>query len=431
MFNEAKIKECLFGLAQFSQSADPNYPVLDSRLTTSITGRSISQVHPLLSVETLYNIAPEFDQYIYPAFDTGIDIFKGKIYEHEGTLYAALVDIKAISNIIAPPFSAFFVVTNPFSAWLYEISSQSAIELATLLLQNKKLAMMTKSLLESMRLYEGGGLYTEREIGRGRFVGFEIEVVPNENILIEINSIGMQVDSELTNFRIYLYHSSQPEPIAIAIVEVTGGLSFGWTTVAGFNLKNLDLTKYDNGGVFYLGYYELDFGSVQAISKRMNIGKRPCMGCDKYNHQAYSTWSKRMMLNSISVDSDYLNPDKTLFDANKVNYHNDRNFGLNFAISIKCDVSEFFCKHKVLFADAYAKLVGVNLMKQIAYSTRINFIPELTRAGAAGELDPTKGSGSLLSDFNKALQAVDYDFSGFDRDCLPCSTRSSVTYGAI
>src|SRR5690606_552132 len=110
----------------------------------------------------------------------------------------------------------------------------------------------------------------------------------------------------------------------------------------------------------------------------------------------------------------------------KVVLSNDRNYGLNMSIATTCDASAFFCRHKVLFADVYAKMVGLNLMKQIAYSTRINAIPEMIRQAAASELDPKKDSGSLQDEFNKALRAVDYDFSGLDSNCLPCSSRGRI-----
>lgn len=430
MFKESVIKECLFGLAQFNQPADPKYPTLDSALTTSLTGRVINRVHPLLSIENLYNVAPEFGAYVYPAWVSGAVLKKGVIVSYNSQLYVTLQALTALQNVTTPDLSASFELSNAFSAWLTDVCQQSAIELATLLIQNKKLDMLTKDILETTLLYQGAGLLTEREVKQGRFVGYIIEMKPNQSLLTVIDSIGIQLDEVLPTLPIYLYHSSKQDPVVVGNISADGALSFKWSSVTGFDLKSVDFTAYDSGGYFYLGYYEDDLGSAQAVAKQMNIS-RPCSLCNRYNNGAYKTWSKRFILGSMYVPASAINVGKTLFDTSAVVINNDRNYGLNLSIYVTCDTSYFFCKHKLLFADAYAKLVGVNLMKQIAYSTRINAIPEMTRATAGSELDPKKDSGSLMDEFNKALKAVNYDFSGLDSDCLPCSSRGRITYGAI
>lgn len=373
MFNESIIKGCFAALGAFSQPIGDGYPALIPALTTSTTGRLINKVHPLLAVETLFAIAPQ---------------------------------------------------TTPegFNNWLLQICEQSAIELVTLLMQNKKLEKLGKDVLESTKLYEGGGLMSSREIKLGRFVGYSIKVNPGQNISVSLQQIGLQTDGSLENMTIYLYRNTQDAPVATGIVNARGGLDFNWTKVTGFNLED--------GGTYYLGYYETDLGTAQAISKSMVVS-RPCSSCNRYNANAYRVWGRRFEIHAINVPSEKLKVTKDLFDESGIVVADDRNYGINLDLTVSCNVSNFFCKQSSLFSDAYVKLVGVNLMKEIAASLRINAIPEMARQTAAAELDPKKGSGSLVDDFNRSLAALDYDFTGFDNDCLPCNTRGKIIYGAI
>lgn len=429
MFNETEIKQCLTSLGHFSQTVDSKYEKIHPSLLTSDTGRIISMVHPMITTENLYSVAPAFKSFDYAVWDADTTYANGESVAFNGVAYIAFNSPSAGMEPSADGAEDFWM--NPFSYWLKTMAEQSAIEMVSNLMKNKKLQHFSKSIIQSLRLYEGGGLLTDREIGRGRFVGYQIEVLANENIVVSIDKIGFQTDAAVS-VPVYLYHSSVAEPLAIKTVSTANSFTFVWNEVEAVSLKNSD--GYDSGGFFFIGYYEDDLVGAQAISKKFDI-TRVCSSCNKFNAESYYSWSKRIKLQAIEVPAEALNDvgegNMHLFDTAEIVYTNDRNYGLNFAITVKCDVTEFFCKHKLIFADLYAKQVAVNLLRTMAYTTRINAVPEIARQTALAELDPKKGSGSLLDDLTKAYEAVDFDTQGYDSECLPCSTKGKISYGAL
>lgn len=433
MFNEQKIVACLNSLVQFENVADPSYGTIDNSLITSDTGRLISSAHPLVTVENLYNVAPEFDKYNYPAWVAGVLLKKGSYVKSAGSLFAVKHDILAADNTVAPVNGPDFELSNPFSAWLTSIKNQSAIELISKLVEMKKLTDAGKTILESTRLYEGGGTFVDRIINKGNFVAFEIQLKPGENLQTVISQIGIQMDG-IVDVPFYLYHTSLSGPLSITPITARGSLDFNWSAVT-LALQSVDYdpaTGHDVGGLFYLGYYQDDLGGVQAINKNFDIGIAPCASCNTYNITAFGKWNKRVRFRSCLVDAMDFVGDRLMFNPQEVEYTPGYNWGINLAISVNCDISNFICKNKLTLADAMVKMCAVNGLKKIAYCTRLNAIAATIKDTAMAELNTDIKSSSYYSEYMAALKAMNIEFSGFDEDCLPCyDRRLRLNYGAI
>lgn len=434
MFSESTIAACILPLVQFSQANDPAYSALDNRLTSSLTGRTVQSAFALCTIENLKNAAPDFTGYTYPAFAQAVDYKKGVMVTYNAVNYVSLIDIPAASNNQNPDASIKWQTSNPFNDWLYQLKYQAAIELCTTLMRNRKLANTSKSLLENTRMYEVGGILTDRIINEGAFVGICLELKPNQNIVNYITQIGIQTDGPVAGLPVYLFHSSRSAPIATMSINAQGGLSFNWTafdTPVAF--KNFDTdpeTGHDVGGRFFLGYYQADLNGVQAIRKQFNMSARPCLTCDGYNLTAYKKWNKFISATTFKVQSEnLLSGDPQLWDLADTEYVYDTNWGFNVAFSVACDVSEFICSNKMLFADSYAQLLALKCAQAMVNSTRINGVSAQTKALAGAELDPKKGSGSLMANYVDSINAIDYDISGFDENCLACTTKGRIGWG--
>lgn len=419
MTNAVEIQKCFAGLVGFFQPDDPTYDNIDTSLTTSLSGKYIQTTHPLCTLENLSNCAPQFDTFTYPAWDNAQNysvntrvVFSGDVYQSKTPVVSGGTDPATNTDGWAK--------IDPFSEWLNRIYKSSCDKITTELLKFKKIKNVGRSILDSQRLYDGFGLPQDRIVKRGRFVGMELSITRIESIQIRLDQIGFQFDTAQT-IELYIYHSSRKQPIAIVPVVLEGGSSFEWHDQTNLILSYLS-KMHDTTGRFYIGYYEDDIDG-QAINRLMNIS-RPCYGCSGYNVNAFNSWSKFLKINTFEVPETALNVDKSLFDLTKISYSTDTNYGLNFSITALCDMTAFFCKNKMLFADALAMQTCLDLLQEIAFNTRINYTSDKIKATAAAELDPDPKSGSFRALFVKSIMALDLDFSGFDSSCLPCNTRS-------
>lgn len=416
MFKISDLNACFSGLVGFKQSSTPGYPIINNSLSKSDSGLYVEGAHPLITQENIYAVAPEFDGFTYPAWVAGV-YPKNYIVTSNTKKYKA---IQNVSNDIGEPSTAstYWKQIDPYNDWLETLYNESINDLAFALINYKKIAGVGKSLIQSLKIYEGFGTLSSKIIKRDRFVGWELYLKNIENIMIEINKLGLQADTAQPNFNLYIYHSSQNEYLKKIELNFNKPSSFEWKELQDVIL-NFYSTNHDTDGVFYIGYYESELQG-QAITREMNLSAAPCAGCDKFNIDSFNKWSKTMKLQAISIDSDYLNEDKNLFDTSKVKRHYDTNFGMNMAITIKCDLTDFFCAHKMLFADALQKQIALNLLNKMAFSTKINVLSDKVRGLAMAELDEREESGSFKQIYIKSLKALNIDFSGFNHECLPC-----------
>ena len=109
----------------------------------------------------------------------------------------------------------------------------------------------------------------------GRFVGFEIQAQHSEHLVILLKRIGLQFDATQTDLTIYLYHSSQVDPVLTQDVTTTKAGSVEWVTLNNFNLDFIN-DNIGAGGRWFIGYYEDDING-QAIKRGVEISS--CSTC--------------------------------------------------------------------------------------------------------------------------------------------------------
>jgi hypothetical protein len=362
--------------------------------------------------------ARNYDKFNYSAYNAGTTYTIGQQVQDANIVYESLQNGNTGNAPAASP--SFWQVVNSFGQYLDELFRESASETVLEVMNRKKVRKETKTLLQNLRLTQGIGTYNDKIVNVGSLVGVEVKLRYNQNILAVINRIGLQFAADAT-FNIYIYHSSQIEPIFTQAVTYTGIGSFNWVEL---NAKLNYLTEsYDAGGVFYVMYDQNDL-AVQAVKKKHNFHLAPCGYCNKNEVNNFNIYSRYLQIRTVEVTSSNRNTDNDIYlwDITKTKYVPDNNFGLNFEFTVKCDLTEFIIQQKNVFEYAYRDMLINRMLEQIANSTRQNNNEEKVSLKARAELQDKKVAGLGFSErLEKQLEAVDFELSRLDDVCMPCN----------
>jgi hypothetical protein len=160
-----------------------------------------------------------------------------------------------------------------------------------------------------------------------------------------------------------------------------------------------------------------------------------CQTCNN-NYYYWSNWSKFFDLAPFIVDANDLigikpsDANVKLWNIQKNGYTYAKNYGLNLDISVKCDVTDFFCREKYLFADVLNKQVTVDVLEELSKSTRNNVISKEVQQLALYELNNKDGSNARIR-LEKSIKAIGFDLSDLNESCLPCNEKWGPTWGAV
>jgi hypothetical protein len=441
MYDAQTLKDAFKGLVGFEQPNDPTYPVLAPYVLQSTSGRIVNHVHPLCSIENIYNSIPEFDLYTYQDW-TNRAYKQGEVVKLGGNLYRAKKNI--LAGYPAPDASAdsefdedfdgvsfavnyLWDATDPFSEYLNKKMEVAIIQMVSEFIRQKKLDGANRTLIDSQILFDGIGSFNDREIKSGRFVGFEISLSSQQGIQAIFSQVGLQADAAQSTLQFYLFHSSVEEALKTFTISIAKASSFNWIDVQDAMLKFYENT-HDAAGFFYFGYFEDDL-TGQAIRKAYDFINGPCLTCSEYNRNAFNRWSKYIKIRPFYAPASALDG-TNIFDITKIQYDPQNNFGINIALSVYCDMTEFFILNKGLFADAYAMKIASLLLKEIAYSTRMTAISDKNRAIAMADIDMNAKS-AWIQEYINELRALSVDFSGLSSKCLAMPSALGIEVGAI
>lgn len=373
MYNLPLLTACLAPLLGFRQSPDgsADEPQLDASLLAAAGGVAMQQVHPLLTLRSILQVAPE--------------------------------DAKP-------------------SAYLLDLRQAAVAKALAAFTARKKLAGAGKTVLADTPLTGQSGAYRRKVIKQGRFVGLALRIVAGRDILVRIAGLGTQFTDPNPNFRLYLYHSSDPTaPVATYDVAREKRVYFEWTPLA------IELPLGPTGGEYWLGYFEDDLVG-QAVDLDQNFSERPCQGCGN-DYLNFDKWAPLVQVRAFTAPATAGTDE---LPVEKVTYVTASNFGLNLQLSAVCDLTDYFCRQRGLFLETLQLQFAVDLLSTMAYSTRNNGVKSDVQALALLELNnrPDYQPG-LLSKLEKALGALDVDLSGVSKPCLPCTTAKGVTVGVV
>lgn len=445
MVRAIDIQEKLLHLIGWEQNYDTSDLKISDALTVSESGLYFQQIHPLLTLQNMACIAPDFKNTVYNSYNSEADYDKGNIVKYEERLYKALQKSKNKQPDIE---SEYWVETNPFSEWL-ESKTKASIQKAISRFCNEKIAQGTyKTLCENRTLFDGTGRIVDTVRNRKNLVGFEIIPVRAKGVTVKINKIGLQF-TEPGEYTLYLMHSSMDAPVKIIKLNKIRKNSIEWFTLNDIYLPYQSADN-DAGGSWYLCYFQSDLpeGS-QAIRKNKDWSKGPCGSCSRNELLAWQAWSKFIEVHPFLVNEELVSTTRfnedfndnfykqpSLWDVEYNQYTYDNNYGINLEVTVSCDITDFIIEQRQMFQDVIAKQVAVDMLREFAYNANVRTNRHSINASRPDILYEVDGDSSSMKksglsyQLDMAFNAIKISTSGIDRVCLPCK-NNGIKYRTV
>lgn len=429
------IQEKLLHLIGWEQNYDTSDLKISDALTVSESGLYFQQIHPLLTLQNMSCIAPDFKNITFPEYNSEKEYSKGNVVDYQGTQYKALQKTQGKQPDIE---SEYWVETNLFSEWL-ESKTKASIQKAIARYCNEKTAEGTnKPLCESRTLFDGTGRLVDTVKNKKNLVGFEIIPVRAKGVTTKINKICLQF-TKAGEYTLYLMHSSMDAPVKIIKLNKIRDNSAEWFTVDDLYLPYQ--SEYnDAGGSWYLCYFqsELPEGS-QAIRKDKDWSKEPCGSCSRRELITWMAWSKYLEIHPFFVNEELINTEDEslhLWDVENNQYTYDNNYGLNLEVTVSCDITDFIVEQRMMFQDVIAKQVAVDMLREFAYNSNVRTNRHSINASRLDILYEVDGDSSSMKksglsyQLDMAFKAIKLSTSGIDRVCLPCR-NNGIKYRTV
>jgi len=442
MYREKDFQACIAGLVGWRQNNNPDYPTLPPSLTASESGLYFQDEHPLISIQNIDQADFNYDQFNFNAFQIGITygVATGPADWVRFTDNKVYESIQAGNTGNAPDVSPlWWTEVNLLAQKIAAITNAGASKLLSRVFTEKKLNEVTKSIFENVQLFDGAGSLLNKEIKSSRFVGFEIFLKYNRDVITVIKRLGTQFSMANALPTLYIFHSSQQEPIFTIDLTLTKANSFEWTNIkdgtSEIQLKYLS-DDYSPGGSFYIGYYEDDLiPGAQAINKGYDFATAPyCTTCNN-DYRYWSSWSEWIQVQPFVVqqaDIVAAGGKGLLWDIRMNGYQYTKNFGLNLDLTVKCDVTDFLCRERYLFSDPLLKQVAKDVLLMISNSVRNNTISKQTRDLAMYALNNKDNyTPGVSSQLEKSIKALSFDTSDLNDACLPCDKKFGSDWSTI
>lgn len=429
------IQEKLLRLIGWEQNYDTSDLKISDALTVSESGLYFQQIHPLLTLQNMSCIAPDFNNITFPEYNSEKEYSKGNVVDYQGTQYKALQKAQGKQPDIE---SEYWVETNLFSEWL-ESKTKASIQKAIARYCNEKTVEGTnKPLCESRTLFDGTGRLVDTVKNKKNIVGFEIIPVRAKGVTTKINKICLQF-TKAGEYTLYLMHSSMDAPVKIIKLNKIRDNSAEWFTVDDLYLPYQ--SEYnDAGGSWYLCYFqsELPEGS-QAIRKDKDWSKEPCGSCSRRELITWMAWSKYLEIHPFFVNEELINTEDEslhLWDVENNQYTYDNNYGLNLEVTVSCDITDFIVEQRMMFQDVIAKQVAVDMLHEFAYNSNVRTNRHSINASRLDILYEVDGDSSSMKksglsyQLDMAFKAIKLSTSGIDRVCLPCR-NNGIKYRTV
>lgn len=429
------IQDAFEHLIGWEQNYNPLEMSIDSSLTETESGLFFQQVHPLLTLQNLTSVAPDFENTHFPSYSGTASYKKGDVVRSSGVYYRAV----AASTGEPLDSTTYWTTFDPFSEWLRH-KTRASIAKAVLRFVNDKLNKGThKALFEKKTLFDGTGRIVDTEPNRNNLCGLELVPIRAKGILTRINRIGLQF-TKAGNYTVYIMHSSKPDPYAVMNLVKESGNTMEWFDLDGGCLLPYSAQGIDAGGSWYVCYSQSDLpeGSM-AIKKDRDWSKGPCPACSRSEYASWTLWSQFFEVHPFHVGAEWVPFDDgvpSMWDVEDNMYVFDSNYGINLDITVECDITDTLIEQRRSFQDVILKQVGVDFLRELAYNANARANRSIINASKTEilyELDGDSASmkkSGLNYQLDEAFKSVELTFEGIDRACLPCR-NNGIKYRGI
>lgn len=418
------------------QAFDPSQYV-DGALTRSESGLYFQDAHPLMTIENMAAIMPDNYGMQYPAWDATKNYVTGAKVTHGGWVWKAKqdnVNQQPQSSDFNGDFSAdygnaYWVAWNPLTDFLQSMTEAGIAQAVQTFIQQKQLKSETRDLMERRTFFDGAGRIKATLLNNGKLVGFEIIPVRSMGVTMRIEKIGLQMYGATGFVRLYLFHSSEPQPIKTKTVYIDNANgAFKWFQVD-WMLPYIS-TGNNSGGSWYIVYNqnELPVG-MEAVNMSKDWSREPCGTCNPGSIETWREITKYMQVSPFMVSTPQgFNETPQLWDIADNAYTNTQNYGLNCEVSVACDLTDFIISQRAIFQTVIQRQVAYNALRTLAMNPNVRVNrnqSNATRTDILYELDGNTAGrrGGLGFELEKAYDALSLDTQGLDRICLQCNNH--------
>jgi hypothetical protein len=435
-----EICEALKNVCGWEQSYDPA-KAIDDNLTQTESGLYFQGAHPLLTLDSMEAIMPDDWGIQYPVWDALTQWKQNKVVQYGNDTNGNKLFWKAkADNVGEEPTedSLFWSKYNILSDFLERMTRNGIATAIQTFTQIKQLDKETRNLLERRTFFDGAGRIRATLQNNHKLVGFEIVPVRAMGVTAKIEKIGLQMTGGTGIVRMYLFHSSQIDPIKTFDLNftVTNG-GFQWFPLTDCYLPYIS-DKNNAGGSWFLCYNQDELpAGMEAINVSKDWSREPCGTCNMGSVEVWRELTKYLqvtpfMYNAPETFAEY----PELWDIAYTMYTRTQNYGLNCEITIGCDLTDFIISQRQIFQTVIQRQVAAIALRTLAMNPNVRVNrnqSNATRMDILYELDGNTSGvrpGGLGYDLKKSYEALQIDTQGLDRICLACNNRG-VRYRTV
>lgn len=435
-----EICEALKNVCGWEQSYDPA-KAIDDNLTQTESGLYFQGAHPLLTLDNMEAIMPDDWGIQYPVWDALTQWKQNKVVQYGNDTNGNKLFWKAkADNVGEEPTedSLFWSKYNILSDFLERMTRNGIATAIQTFTQIKQLDKETRNLLERRTFFDGAGRIRATLQNNHKLVGFEIVPVRAMGVTAKIEKIGLQMTGGTGVVRMYLFHSSQIDPIKTFDLNftVTNG-GFQWFPLNDCYLPYIS-DKNNAGGSWFLCYNQDELpAGMEAINVSKDWSREPCGTCNMGSVEVWRELTKYLqvtpfMYNAPETFAEY----PELWDIAYTMYTQTQNYGLNCEITIGCDLTDFIISQRQIFQTVIQRQVAAIALRTLAMNPNVRVNrnqSNATRMDILYELDGNTSGvrpGGLGYDLKKSYEALQIDTQGLDRICLACNNRG-VRYRTV
>ena len=428
MIRIQKIQDELLHLVGWEQDYDPEKQIADA-LTETESGLTFQQAHPMVTLENIRAIMPEQYQYTYPAYDAEKEYGKGNKVSYEQKVWESLENHN--TGNVPSEGSDYWKEYDFVSVWIERLTRSAIAKTVQTFLQGKSLLRESKTLLERRSLFDGAGRLTNTVENGQRIVGMEIVPAYSMGVTTKLERIGLQMTGATGTVTLYVFHSTQLDPLYTIEFQVTkGNGSMEWKV-----LDDVYLPYMGSTGAWYVCYNQADLPEgMEAVNVTKDWSREPCGTCNRGSLEAWRALTKYIMISPFRVRAlETFAEFPELWDIEQNVYTNTSNYGINMEVSVGCDLTDFIVAQRSIFATVLQRQLACDVLRTLAMNpdVRVNRNQaNASREGLLYEVDgnPQGRATGLGKDLRDAYEALDLDTRGIDRICLTCKpTRVKYT----
>lgn len=433
MYRIKEIQDKLLHVVGWEQSYNPAEAIAE-QLTETESGLYFQGAHPLVTLDNMAAIVPDNWGFQYPVWNDTKEWKAGTVVQYANDAAGKpLYWVALVDNVAEVPAegSTFWEKYNILSDYLERLTRNGISTAVQTFTQIKGLDKETKNLLERRTFFDGAGRIRATQPNNHKLVGFEIIPVRAMGVTAQIHRVGLQMTGGTGIVKLYLFHSSQIDPIKTFDLNFTltnGG--FQWFTLGDCFLPYISDAN-NAGGAWFLCYNQDDLpAGMQAINVSKDWSGEPCGTCTGYgNIEAWRQLTKYLqispfMYNAPETFAEY----PELWDIAYTMYTNTLNYGLNCEITVGCDLTDFIIEQRSIFQTVIQRQVAAIALRTLAMNPNVRVNRNQSNASKMDILYELDGNvegrpGGLGYDLKKAFEALRLDTQGIDRICLSCNNR--------